>query len=733
MNIKVRDKLLLHLEAFRNSYSQVFFSDNRWFALILLLVSFIDLYAGISGALMVMISNLLSESMGFHSWFVRKGYYGFNSLLVGLGFGLTFHPGLIFFILIPVFALLTFLFTVAFQGFFYHYRLPYLSIPFLIVIWILMFSSGEFTALGLSVRGIYKLNELYSVGGIRLIEAVDWFDHLIVHPGLRTYLLSLGAIFFQQNLLAGILIAFGILVYSRIAFSLSIAGFLLAWFFYRITGADMSTLGYNYIGFNYILTSIALGGFFIIPSRWSYLWLLWLLPMVIVVTVSFQKLFGLFQLGVYALPFNIVVLTFLYVLKIREKPGHRLVETPVQLFSPEKNLYHLQIHSERFPGPDYEPVTLPVLGEWTVSQASHGDLTHKGEWAHAIDLVMTGSDGFQYRGEGASLSDYYCYGKPVVAVADGTVADITDGISDNEVGENNLLRNWGNSVVLKHSDHLFSQVSHLKPGSLRVRKGDHVNQGNILGLCGNSGRSPYPHLHFQFQATPNIGSKTIHYPLSHYLTGTDGILSLKTHSIPAAGEKITSIQNHPLLEKAFRILPGKRFVFEVTATNADWLQGRHEWEVKADEYNNSYLECIRSGATAYFYNNGNIHYFVNYLGTRKSLLYYFYLAFYQVITGYYQGLIIREPVPPDKTGWGFSLFFQDFIAPFHIFLKPGYELTYEKLEEDFYSSKALLKAFVRKNRKTWITAEIELAGNCISGFSLQSEKIHFKAICAGIY
>lgn len=88
----------------------------------------------------------------------------------------------------------------------------------------------------------------------------------------------MGAIFFQYNLLAGILIAAGLLIYSRIAFTLSIFGFSLAWYFYEFIGADISVLGYSYIGFNYILTSIALGGFFIIPSRWSYLWLLWLLP-----------------------------------------------------------------------------------------------------------------------------------------------------------------------------------------------------------------------------------------------------------------------------------------------------------------------------------------------------------------------------------------------------------------------------------------------------------------------
>ena len=268
---------------------------------------------------------------------------------------------------------------------------------------------------------MYVHNELFALGGKWLIDAVEWSGNFISHLPLRTYLFSLGAIFFQYNLLAGVLIAAGLLAWSRIAFTLSVYGFFMAWLFYTVTGADISVLGYSYIGFNYILTSIAVGGFFLIPSRWSYLWLIWLLPMVILFTLGLSKLFAMFQLGLYALPFNVVVITFLYVLKIRLKPGHRLIETPVQQFSPEKNLYQLRTNAGRFHSPDYLPVSLPVMGEWTVSQAYDGEHTHKGEWGQAIDLIMYGNSGKQFRGEGIITREYYCYEKPVVAPADGIV------------------------------------------------------------------------------------------------------------------------------------------------------------------------------------------------------------------------------------------------------------------------------------------------------------------------
>ncbi len=719
----------LQAGGFLSSYAQIFFSDNRLFAWLLLIVSFIDVYAGMAGAAAVVAANVAAQSMGYSSWFIRKGYYGYNSLLVGLGFGLTFQPGLAFYLILVVGSLLTLLFTIAIQGVFYKYGLPYLSIPFLFGIWLLLMASGEFAALGLSTRGVYVHNELFALGGKWLIDAVEWSDRFISHLPLRTYLFSLGAIFFQYNLLAGVLIAAGLLAWSRIAFTLSVYGFFMAWLFYTVTGADISVLGYSYIGFNYILTSIAVGGFFLIPSRWSYLWLIWLLPMVILVTLGLSKLFAFFQLGLYALPFNVVVITFLYVLKIRLKPGRRLIETPVQQFSPEKNLYQLRTNAGRFHSPGYLPVGLPVMGEWMVSQAYDGEHTHKGEWGQAIDLVMYGNSGKQFRGEGIIAREYYCYEKPVVAPADGIVADLTDGIPDNPVGDNNIRKNWGNSVVIRHHEHLYSQMSHLKPGSIKVKKGETVKQGDVIGLCGNSGRSPYPHLHFQMQATPHIGSKTLAYPLSNYLVERDGKRHLETHSVPAKEEKVTAIQNHPLLEQAFHFLPGRKLVFEVEEASVTWLQGRHVWEVKTDEYNNSYFECSRTGATAWFYNNGNIHYFVNYTGTRKSLLYYFYLGFYKVLTGFYNDLTITDSLPPNKVFPRFPLFWHDFVAPFHIFMKAGYTISYVQLNEDFYASSVRLKTTVTLGKNRVMEFDTEVSGQAVCSFTYRYKTLQFKAIC----
>ena len=73
-----------------NSYSQVFFSDKKLFAGLLLIVTFIDSFAGICGLFSVLVTNAVSYWFGFDKHQINKGMYGFNSLLVGLGLGIYF-------------------------------------------------------------------------------------------------------------------------------------------------------------------------------------------------------------------------------------------------------------------------------------------------------------------------------------------------------------------------------------------------------------------------------------------------------------------------------------------------------------------------------------------------------------------------------------------------------------------------------------------------------------------
>ncbi len=256
-----------------NSYSQVFFSENKLFGFLLLAISFFDFNAGFYGLLSVLTANLTAYILGFDRISLTEGLYGYNALLVGLGIGYLFEPGLVLTAIVFFGAILTLFITVSLQGILSRYGLPFLSLPFLFALWFILLATKDFGSLGFSERSIYLYNELYAIGGKNLVDFYVWIQNFPLWQPVKIYLLSLAAIFFQTNVIAGLLIAFGLLYYSRIAFSLSVTGFAIVYLFYYFIGADFSSLGYTFIGFNYILTSIAIGGIFVIASVRSFLWM----------------------------------------------------------------------------------------------------------------------------------------------------------------------------------------------------------------------------------------------------------------------------------------------------------------------------------------------------------------------------------------------------------------------------------------------------------------------------
>jgi urea transporter/murein DD-endopeptidase MepM/ murein hydrolase activator NlpD len=675
-----------------NSYSQVFFSNNRLFAIILIAVSFIDLNAGVSGLIAVMVSNILAYLIGFNTRSIRAGNYGFNSLLTGLGIGIFYQPGTEYFALLIFVSLLTLFLTSAMDGFFRKYALPFMSVPFLISIWVVTLASRHFTHLEVSERGLYMMNEMYSLGKLQMVEAYNWFNNIGIPPSLVLYFRSLGAIFFQYTLFAGIIVAAGLVVYSRIAFLLSLTGFFAAWFYYQFIGADLMELSAGYIGFNFILTAIAIGGFFIVPSKWSFLWVLLLTPLVSIILTSSNTLLSLFQLSVFSLPFNIIVLLFLYILKFRERFNDKPQMVLYQQYSPEKNLYATLNYRERFGTLRYMPLDLPFIGTWKVTQAESGEITHTGDWKHAWDFEVPDDEGHTFSGDPSARESYYSFGKPVLAPADGIVEETETEIEDNEPGKVNLDRNWGNSVVIRHDSLLYTKVSHLKKGSIRVTKGQSVKKGEVIGACGNSGRSPLPHIHFQVQATPFIGSKTLDYPLGHYLVKDDGAFSLHSFEKPQNGQMVCNIGVEEVLDKAFHFIPGQKFI---VTDLSDPGKRPLEWEVEVNHLNNTCICCAATGSKAWFIFDGNILWFTQFEGDKRSLLFYFYLAANKTVTGFYRGLELRDSYPIGLMRTRFILFFQDFLAPFIIFIRPVFSMRYTMIREDFIFPEVMLESSTR--------------------------------------
>lgn len=754
-----------YLQSILNSYSQVFFSDNKVFAGILLLITFVDFYTGLFGLLSVLITTGMAHWMGFDKFKIKEGYYGFNSLLTGLGIGIFFQPGLLLVLIIILASVLTLFISVAFEGIIGKYALPYLSLPFVFALWAVMLASREFQALGLNERGIYTLNELYLLGGHRLVKLYEWWGTIPFPSSLKSYFLSLGAIFFQFNVFTGFLVAIGLLVYSRIAFTLSLLGFYTAFLFYKLIGASFSEVAYSYIGFNYVLSAIAIGGYFIIPNRSSYLWVILLIPLVAILTISLSSILLIYQLPIYSLPFNIMALLFLYVLKFRLHNRIQLNTLFVQQNAPEKNLYAFANFMERFGKNSIIPIQLPFYGEWTVTQGHNGEYTHQSDWKHAWDFEIIDEDNKTYKNTGDYPEDYYCYDKVVVAPADGQVEAIIDEYDDNIIGQKDLEHNWGNTIVIKHSEQLYTKLSHLKKGSFEVQEGDRVKRGNPLARCGNSGLSPYPHLHFQVQETPYIGSKTIDYPISNYIVhSVTGQVELKTVDIPEKGQNISNIQTHPNLKKAFYFIPGEQIRLTIktkdpentlersgaqedkttpqytkaitskplnTATNGNVIET--VWEIKRDAYLNSYIECERSSCRAWFKTDGSMLYFTHFEGNRNNPLYYFYLGAFKICLGHYKNIKLTDTYPANMVFTKFQLLIHDFFAPFFMYMSGSYMIQYNTLKETMSDTKLLLKAGISRrvfNKKSALaTIDFYVDNTGLNSFIIHVNNQLIEATC----
>jgi murein DD-endopeptidase MepM/ murein hydrolase activator NlpD len=126
----------------------------------------------------------------------------------------------------------------------------------------------------------------------------------------------------------------------------------------------------------------------------------------------------------------------------------------------------------------------------------------------AVDFVARlDAEGRTHIGDPNQNVSYFNYGQPVLAVADGKVVEAVDRLPDqtpNAADPVPLADAGGNSVILKLDRGVFAAYGHLKPGSVRVHRGQRVRAGQVLGKLGNSGQSSGPHLHLQFMNRPSF-------------------------------------------------------------------------------------------------------------------------------------------------------------------------------------------------------------------------------------
>ena len=126
-------------------------------------------------------------------------------------------------------------------------------------------------------------------------------------------------------------------------------------------------------------------------------------------------------------------------------------------------------------------------------------------------------------GDPSKAADYTIYGQRAIAAADATVTQVLDGQKEQTPGALpagiTLPVADGNSIVAKLDDGLYMLYAHLQAGSLRVRRGDAIKRGEVIGLVGNSGNSSAPHLHFHVMDGPSpLTSEGVPYVIDAFAT-----------------------------------------------------------------------------------------------------------------------------------------------------------------------------------------------------------------------
>ena len=156
---------------------------------------------------------------------------------------------------------------------------------------------------------------------------------------------------------------------------------------------------------------------------------------------------------------------------------------------------------------DRTKLSFPLHGEWTIYQGgrmvpeNEHAATKNEHFAYEIVKVDTGQ---MFTHNGTTNEQWFAFGQPVLADANGTVVKVMENYTDNAPYHPDAEAKHGNVVVIDHGDGEFSVYSHLKHLSVTVKTGDRVKAGETIAQVGNSGDSQFPRLEYSLQTSAEL-------------------------------------------------------------------------------------------------------------------------------------------------------------------------------------------------------------------------------------
>jgi len=160
----------------------------------------------------------------------------------------------------------------------------------------------------------------------------------------------------------------------------------------------------------------------------------------------------------------------------------------------------------------------------------------------AIDWMKVDAHGRTLKDDSGFVASSLSYGAKVLAVADARVAAARDGVTEAaRIADNRTHPHpdaAGNFISLDLGNGQFATYEHLRPGSIKVARGDRVRVGQVIAEVGFSGDSTEPHLHFHVSDSPMpLAGEGLPYSLDHFrvvgrVTDWNAFGSQRWHDIP---------------------------------------------------------------------------------------------------------------------------------------------------------------------------------------------------------
>lgn len=504
---------------------------------------------GIAGLLAAIAGTITARVMQFAD--THSGLYAYNSLLVGLALGATYKLDGHLIVLVFLAAILTVFVTVAIADALWRFeRLPALSLPFVLVAFTVTFAAHGFGSLS------------------QYLTPLAPIDPFLFYPADH-FLTALGSTFFIPHPVPALLIFVGVLLVSHYLTLLAVGGYIVGHTLYQsLSGLSYSAVT-DWTGFNFTLTAMALGGVFMVPGWTSFLIAMLGAALAAVITTATQTYMLVYGLPVMAMPYLLTTFTILTALskRIANTPPYLLLDRPDL---PEVSLERARLIHARGGQPNSIPVYVPFLGEWVVYQGFNGRYTHRPPWQHALDFIIM-VDGRSYRNSGTQLEDYYCFGVPVVSPVYGTVVRCISNQPDNLPGEVNTQQTWGNLVLIRLYSDFHVLLCHLQQNSLEISEGQVIKPGQNIGHCGNSGRSPQPHLHLHIQKGASLDSSTVPFHLTQVTTVDEQFKrNFRFYSRPLENQKVSSPTTNPKLKTALHLPVGRQLYYRFRKNENEW-------------------------------------------------------------------------------------------------------------------------------------------------------------------